>query len=408
MIFRRVFCLETSTGPVGGNIVLNCVKGVGKTTILIVSGVLAACLTKHLVPLYWIFEKSTRDLQYISIYCLFKAARDLFSRKSLDGIDSFDDLVLSYDDKPEHCPCVKMLCLFDEFTTLYSIAEAEFSKRSMTLMKPVARDGDVLFVMAASRFNVHKYIYPSISGPWGTYPDLNNGLFAVKSVRPIRNILEFIKYWNTCFTDNISVDEVEKNLKLTGGVGRLISNLKKYGDVHHNANMDYFRSNRKAYHFALDLLEKDIPVADERIDVDVELLDQYCDEYAIYNDGSNFTFLFESVRDMLLEELEKSEDLKMMHVFRMQRIGFVDGSSGHSNEKLLFKYLPRQFKLNAHVRSLTLHGAEKGTAIQNSITQIPSISNDKSVEEKHRFLTDHSKCLIKWSVGGHETGIDRL
>jgi hypothetical protein len=68
MIFRRVFCLETDTGSVGGNIVLNGVKGVGKTTILIVSGVLAACLTKHVVPLYWIFEKSTRDLQYISMY----------------------------------------------------------------------------------------------------------------------------------------------------------------------------------------------------------------------------------------------------------------------------------------------------------------------------------------------------
>jgi hypothetical protein len=331
----------------------------------------------------------------------------LFSRKSLDGIDSFDDVVLSYADKPEHCSCMKMLCLFDEFTTLYAIKEAEFGKRSMTLMKSVARDGDVLFVMAASRFNVHKYIYPSISGPWGTYPDLNNGLFAVKSVRPIRNVHEFIKYCNTCFTDNISVDEAKKNMNLTGGVGRLISNLKKYGDVHHNVNMDYFKSNPKAYHFALDLLERDIPVVD-KIDVDVELLDQYCDDYAIYNDGSNFTFLFESVKDMLLKELEKSEELKMMHVLRMQRIGFVDGSSGLSNEKLLCKYLPALFELNSHVRSLTFHGTENDSTIQNTITVCPLISKHKSFEEKNRFLADHSKCLMKWSVGGHETGIDRL
>ena len=57
-IFKRLFSIERINTKMGGNLVLNGVKGVGKTTVLAITGAIAACLTDKLLPVYWIYEGS--------------------------------------------------------------------------------------------------------------------------------------------------------------------------------------------------------------------------------------------------------------------------------------------------------------------------------------------------------------
>lgn len=414
ILLRKLFALEACQFySEGGNVVLHGVKGVGKTTVLRVAGVVAACLLNNVLPVYWIFEK-TSDVSEISPKQLTHATRLLFNTSDLDSIISFDGFVTDTMSAAESrleqtVNCRKVVFLLDEFINLYPA-----NASTVYQFREIAREGGSLFVLTASKFNVRKYIFPSQESPFDQtpsiiYPNLNCGLFEVREVRPIRKTADLKEFCRISFPGKTFTEEEAKRIfSFTGGVGRHIVNYIIKGDIPRPCAMPDLHMYPQLWNIACRLLTTTIHSSSIALYASIHDVDHWIDNLILYNDGSHLSFLF----PFLLEEFRSFVDLEankvfyQAHIFQVQRRGLNGGSSGHSNEDFLCRYMPTLFGLAPHDRSIHMR---LSSAASLSIRHFSDTAGDfTDVDNPEEFFAAYHKTLVKWSVRGTETGIDRI
>lgn len=402
-VFRCLYALESKGLGEGGNIALNGLKGVGKTTVLRVAGSVAALLTKSVIPVYWIYESSHPDLVTVRTKRLAHAARSTFERVDIgDDERTFEEIVLDTHMEglsPFGPPKEKYLYLLDEFTNLYS-----FKTEGLQVIEEYrrfARNGNVLFVLAASRINVKKYIFP-VGSSQTMYPNLNCGLFSVEEVRPIRDLECFIDYWEKRFGERLDNVAALAAYKQTGGVGRFILQLKSRGEVSFYQDVKQLLQDPNTFHLACSILKSPMSVAYALQRFSVELVDHLVDSLLLYNDGEAIDFLLGSVKERFKDHISREIDLHQAHIFHCQRTGFVGGSTGHSNEDFVCRYIWKLFDLSPLDPLLMELDTENLLFSDDNKSQI---SLQGSVAEMDEFLSSNSARLVRWKA---ETGIDRI
>eukprot|EP01033_Poteriospumella_lacustris_P014866 gene14866-gene15739 len=413
-IFSSLFALQTEERlGAGGNVVLNGLKGVGKTTILQVTGVIAACLTDKVYPLYWTYEwdSSRSDLKTVSTCRLRSAAISLFEsekRESFEAVIRRTTIDLS--DTSHLTDDKKVLFLLDEFTDLYDRGENGINV--VREYQSMARAGNVYFVLAASRINVEKYIFPRHMRSNRMYPNLNCGMFEVHEVEPIRNKTHLREYLGLRFGREFTMEETTNIFRVTGGVGRYIFQHIQQGIDPTPATSVIFQTDPQLFHVACYLLVAPIPIASMSQFTDLDKFDDWFDRLLFYKGPENVTFLLPSLQECFRNQLQERSSLQEAHIFHLQRKGFKGGSSGHSNENFICRYLPSLFGLQSHERSLRLivqgDGGFKMMLLEGNVDIIPVPLPTSSPEEISTFLDAHAKRLISWQVDGHETGLDRV
>eukprot|EP00981_Chlorochromonas_danica_P011793 scaffold4275_cov179-Ochromonas_danica.AAC.4 len=415
-IFRTIFSLERldSLGP-GGNMVLNGIKGVGKTTLLQVSGAIIACLTDNIIPVYWIYELDSLrlGLETVSTYRLGHAAAQLFDRcENIDfsSVGSFADNLNKITYSAElSSPSIakrKVVYLLDEFTDLYERGEEGI--QVVSEYQAIGRQGNVFFLLAASKINVQKYIFPEHRRTAKMYPNLNCGLFEVKEVHPIRSIPDFIDYWKSRFNEDIDENQAIEYYKKTGGVGRYILSYQQRRIDPDPVQMAVFDTDPELFHIACALLKA--PIANSFLSryASPDKIDDWIDRLILYKGVDNVSFLLDIVKARFSKHLGMKKLLEEAHIFHMQRIGFDSGSSGHSNERFIYRYLPNLFSLKSDDQSLLLtvtNGKFTMATIDGSSIEMPSSIQRADIDP---FLTKYSHWLMTWSVNGSETGLDRV
>lgn len=224
--------------PVGDNMVLNGIPGVGKTLILDVLGVVSTCHLPHSIPIYWIYENiTTLFTTSISAYSLTRAARFLFTMDviEIEKIESFASFANDCINDVSATCTAQCVFLFDEFTKLYQQTEdstSNYQKRLLEEYRAIARNGNVFFALAASHIDVKKYIFRgNVYVDQLNYPDLNNSLFIAHEIHPIRDIKAFSQYWQTQFGQLFSPEQAQKYYEVTGGVGRDIQNYHVSSEI---------------------------------------------------------------------------------------------------------------------------------------------------------------------------------
>lgn len=411
-IFKTIFALQTvPTLSPGGNFMLNGIKGVGKTTILHVAGAITACLT-DIIPVYWIYEQdSTRTgLATVSTYRLGHAAAQYFDQQG-GTTSTFADFLKTNTESAELSSAAikgeKFVFLLDEFTDLYERGDDGIDV--VGEYRTMARAGNVFFLLAASKINVQKYIFPNHKRTPKMFPDLNCGLFEVKEVHPIRCIADFIDYWQSCFGEVIDEQKARMHFYYTGGVGRYILLYKERETTPCPVDMEIFHTDPELFHVACHLLNGPIANATISTYASPDKIDEWIDRLILYRDNHQVTFLLDSVKDLFREHLGTEKLLEQAHIFHIQRKGFDGGSSGHSNEQFICRHLPKYFDLHPHDKSLSLvvtNGVFTMTSFSNDQIELPLTDADRQVVGT--FLEKYAKCFITWRVNGAETGLDRV
>jgi hypothetical protein len=274
----------------------------------------------------------------------------------------------------------------------------------------LARAGNVFFILAASRINVGKYIFPPSTNNKSICPNLNCGFFQVTEVHPIRTIPEFIEYWYVRFSETLDEAAAHIHYWRTGGVGRYILLSKQRNDVPLPVAMTVFQSCPALFHTACSILQRPVATVEILQYVKIEELDDWIDRLIFYNNGTHVSFLLETVKDEFLAYVGTKQILHQAHIFHIQRKGFDGGSSGHSNEAFISRFLPSLFNLRPHSESLfmsVIDDAFRMSLIESQGTDvwIPDVG---AVLEMNNFLSEYSERLISWQIGGKETGLDRI
>lgn len=415
-VFQHIFFLQTTTRkPQGANMVLNGIKGVGKTTILHVAGAIAACLTTSVIPLYWIYEKNNPSLQYCSTYILSAAVKQYYFDNNNDDMKIFDDYVEEFSKKNSanigtNFDCSKILFLLDEFTTLYNISNSENYQIGMNILcefRSIARNRNIHFLMAAPCINVQKYIFPDrYHSSLSQYPNLNCGLFSVYHINPIRNVKDIQIYWTTRYKKHLSPEEAQHILNITGGVGRFMELYNTGISMPNNIRCEYIQSDVTLFHICCHCLLRPWGTAELLNYTTVDNMDRFIDELLLYNDGNSVDFLFNSLKEEFRSYLVNKELLNEAHIFHLQRKGFIGGSTSHSNENFLSRFLPKRFGLESSQHSLEFK--LKDSKLFCQFVSLTTIEIYKEICSLELLEIECSYKLMKWSVQGCENSIDRI
>jgi hypothetical protein len=428
--FNAIFTLERELCREGGNFVLNGLKGVGKTTLLRAFGAITACLSTKVVPAYWTYEKeSDPELVQLSPYSLYSAAHSLFSGKYDDKLLSREGIqfqgflrdVLREEQRSNageiainlfqafysrnYCQ-MKILFLLDEFTILY---KDTFGIAVISQIREIARLGNSFTVMAASCFNVRKYIFPStneaVVNNQIDCPDLNCSLFVVREVRPLRKTEEIINYCFDRYHLTINPTEAEKVLHYTGGIGRFIHHYhtyKKFTNPHENV-LNYVNSKSAVLVFGI-LLERKMTRSQRIAYASKNEYDGWMDNLVLYEDENGLTdFLITHFKDTVKEFFDRNDDCCKAFVFKHQRLGFEGGSTEHSNEHFLCRFLCNYQEFELHSGQYELLATTGSSSVQFSKMNGEQLAGNMLDNLKHK-----SSHLVKWSLDGKETGIDRI
>jgi hypothetical protein len=397
-IFWRIRALERDGLPAGGNKILNGVKGVGKTTVLKVIGMVVSCICPAILPVFWTYE-TNGDYPLVSVYRLYKASHHIFT--VVGTTSKFRDILRAVDD--EVVCCDKALFLLDEFTVLYTERTLCQGIEVVSHFRDLARGEDVMFVMAASRVNVRKYVHPQLDNNLMGYPNLNQGLFAIREIPPLRDVASFQAFIQSSYNETISEEEARIGIEMTGGVGRHIIEWKRTGVVPNNLyNVTALQNDPKLWHIACELVEREISITARTDYAALAEWDRWCDDMILYNTGTSLQFLFDSNKKELKKLLEDNPDYFLAHRFHLQRTGLSGRSTGHANESLICKYIPAMLGLQPNSESLDLSVQTNGASccIASTGALVPFTSTDDLTGCCHR--------LFKWKVSGSETGLDRI
>lgn len=416
-IFSSLFALQTEERlGAGGNVVLNGLKGVGKTTLLQVTGVIAACLTDKVYPLYWTYEcdSSRSDLETVSTCRLRSAAISLFDSEECESFEAvIRSTVMDRSNTSHLTDNKRVLFLLDEFTDLYDRGENGINV--IREYQSMARAGNVYFVLATSRSNIEKYIFPCHVRSNRMYPTLHCGMFEVYVVEPIRNQTYLREYLELRYRREFTMEETTNIFYVTGGVGRYIDQHIQQGIDPTPATSLMFQTDPQLFHVACYLLMAPIPIASMNKFADLDKFDDWIDRLLFYKGPEHVTFLLPSLQECFRNELQERRSLQEAHIFHLRRKGLKGGhsSNGQSNENFIGRYLPALFGLQSHERSLRLHVVQRSRdfemmLLEGNVEIIPIPSPTHSPEAISAFLNEHAKRLISWQVDGQETGLDRI
>lgn len=263
-----MYSLERGCRPVGDNAIFAGSKGTGKTTMLQVTGAVAAVLLETTMPIYWTFEIETKLTPTIGQLLLAatrlrnSATADASMQEAVEAVgaarlleaalDDFGHAVAGGEVKPHP------LLLIDEFITLYfpdspaSAAGASICGAGAVMDNIVGRAGggagadsqgkrahglsimnevrqlakmhtNVAVLLTASTTCVERYIFPESRDFLG-YPDLNNSVFIRRDMNPIRVPAILAAYAETRYPGWV-VDGAML-LDATGGIGRFVANFR--------------------------------------------------------------------------------------------------------------------------------------------------------------------------------------
>jgi hypothetical protein len=397
-IFVRIRALQEKGLPEGGNNIFSGVKGVGKTTILRVVGMVVSCVCPSIVPVFWMYE-TKGEFQFVSTYRLYAASHHLFSR--VGSTSSFRDILRASND--DRVRCYKGLFLLDEFTVLYT--EEATVTRGIEVVheyREIARAKNVVFLMAGSRVNIKKYVHPDLDHNVNCYPNLNQSIFVIREIPPLRDIPSFASFVYSSYGVILSDEEAREGIALTGGVGRHILNWRDTRAPPHLYDIITLQNEPKLWHVACELTTQHISISERTNYATVEEWDRWCDEMFFHKVGGSMQFLFECKQQEMRSLLRDNPDFLHAHVFHIQRIGFTGRSSGHSNEALLCKYLPNVLGLRPDEDSLDL-------SVRGTVVTCTNTGTKADVEFQNReVLSECCDRLVKLKVSGYETGLDRF
>jgi hypothetical protein len=396
-IFVRIRALEQEGLPEGGNNIFNGVKGVGKTTVLRVIGMVVSCVCPSIVPVFWMYE-TKGEFQFVSTYRLYAASHHLF--RHVGSTSSFCDILRASNDA--QVMCYKGLFLLDEFTVLYTEATVARGIEVVNEYREIARAKNVMFLMAASRMNIKKYVHPDLDRNVHHYPNLNQSIFAVREIPPLRDIPSFASFVHISYGVILGDEEAREGIALTGGIGRYILNWMATRAPPHLYDIITLQNEPRLWHIACELVTRDVPIIERTNYATVEEWDRWCDEMFVYKAGGCMQFLFGCKQQEMRSLLRDNPDFLHAHVFHIQRIGFTGGSSGHSNEALLCKYLPNVLGLRPDEDSLDL-------SVRGAVVACTNTGTKADVEFHNReVLSECCDRLVKLKVSGYETGLDRF
>jgi hypothetical protein len=423
-IFCVLFVLERKGKlPPGNNLVLNGIKGVGKTTLLVAIGSIISCLLDTVLPIFWNFEKdSTVEVSHVSPYVNYLLTLQLFQGKFDTSIFEenstlrYDSIVYNYltmnqlNDflfEAEYLTLIlkhKPVYLFDEFTLLYLNNGIHLISR----LREIARTGTCYLILTASCFNVKKYIYPhhSLGSTSIYYPDLNCSLFVVKEIRPLRDPNNIISYYKDRYGEELNSAKAREIYLHTGGVGRLIDMYHEvdiYPELQENIP-GLFNCPQALIVFGILTTSSVLNVQNLLNYASRDQYDHWIDELILYENEDNIMeFLIPTLRERIRCHLQDNQELFQAFVFKCQRLGFKDGSTGHSNEDLLMKYLHNYEELELNQGSVFI---QFHTNNHGELTSIKI--NGYEDANQLDILQLHSQKLVKWTLNGKETGIDRI
>jgi hypothetical protein len=485
--FQSIFVLDRECLSVGSNMVLQGIKGVGKTTLLHVFAAVTA-VNSNIIPLYWMCEKehlssvhsivSPYLLYFLTVTELYEKTSDVnlsdllphsIIDKCIQPLQEYSRDFIKYHDFYENKVAkgkspVKCLYLLDEFTSVYTRTNSNLGLAIISEFKKLACFGNTYFILTASCYNVQKCIFPnstiydglyyvkpssssrsmpcSPSSPRiSSYPDLNCSLFVVSEVRPLRLARDIVQYYSDRYEEIITEEKAAEILYHTGGVGREIHTYRQKRSNEKHSDPASLLSSKAALLVFQKLLVSPIPSIEKLAYADKDTFDDWIENLILYEENGLISFLFPSLKDHLQKIFNSDKQLQAAYSFKLQRIGFDGGSSGHSNEAFLCQYLYRLDELalsSNHQFDLRILSKENRIQVFNSEkilltdmtispSSLPSTSPSPSTQNLPSssslsppfLLSDYPSSslsifielkgsLFKWQLDGNETGLDRF
>eukprot|EP00300_Choanocystis_sp_HF-7_P027523 c32657_g1_i1.p1 GENE.c32657_g1_i1~~c32657_g1_i1.p1 ORF type:complete len:639 (-),score=134.74 c32657_g1_i1:13-1683(-) len=234
----------------GGNLVLSGGVGVGKTTLLRATAIIGALLLDVLVIL-WDYERASGLLD-IANHPSPGAILELILQSSWDQDIPIAEIFSSWDQQcflpwdweaisrvKQKFPYAKGICfLVDEVNKLYSSHEPvrEVGRTFMNSFLNMGKQNLVQVVMTGSSVRLGEQLFCSVDSEWGVlgYPNMNNSVFVLRRLFPIRDLGILKAYVRTRFRLQEVSDMV---LAETGGVGRRVENFILLGQHFHGTEL---------------------------------------------------------------------------------------------------------------------------------------------------------------------------
>lgn len=392
-----LYSLERGIRAIGDNAIFAGSKGTGKTTMLQVTGAVAAVLLQSTMPIYWSFETEAKltptigQLLQAATRLRSSAAEDVTMQKAVEAVGDALSLEAALAEFGHAVAGEEVkshpLLLIDEFTTLYFAdypasaagasggagagAGADYDgmrahgRAIMNELRQFAKmHTNVAVLLAASTTCVERYMHPE-SRDFRGYPNLNNSVYIRRDMIPIRDPATLAAYAATRYPGWV-VDGA-RLLDATGGIGRFVANLRtntswrpdfKVEDVICShalfdlccAMLSYIparflcgASDPWPAGFGIGLADAVTLLGKHGI-VDgaaSSLIDKWCDALVFHRSGGFLEFLIPANARELHQALGADDELNMARVLSMTLHGFHGGDPGHSNEDLICKYIHR-------------------------------------------------------------------
>lgn len=448
------------------------VRGTGKTTLLHATGAIAAVLLERMLPVWHDYEHAGYDNGVGAPSELMARALEAFYSAVEEHVPAhintaMDVISMAGDAGPRalrglaalqaagHTP----LLLLDEFAVLYSrsadsdtAAGAAATARGIAIMTAVhslCKQGrDVVALLATSRTDVDGIIHPECTAQLPParrllgYPDLNNQVFIPRIVRPIRNAEQLAAYVQRRHGTTLAATAAGGGLTAggllhaTGGCGRLIGQLLGSKDVGRFFSIDAILESAPLFSLSCALLSY-APVGlphggpwpawgiprKEAIDIvsaamgsreaggagassleALLLVNGWLDSGIFYlNERGSVEALVPAMLSDLQARIDVTETLRRARVLVQTLQGFDGGSAGHSNESLLCEGAGTAMGLrhaggNGGLLLLAANAGGGGFSARLGGDGAPCLLT----------IDDALGMLLRWRIGGHETGIDRL
>ena len=211
----------------GGNLFLQGVNGVGKTTIM--KGLCAAVgnLSTSVIPVFADYQTGGHQTPY-------ELVNAAVARPNPPQAATMNGLLDALGEKPKRA----IVFFADEVQTLYiDNAQRESPQCNIILqLSIIGKQNNSLGVFAGSTSALrdlafrHRPDHFRSKDPYANYCDLNDSVFVVNRVDPLRTSKEvkgvLLKHAEHCKLPPPTDERVESIFAMTGGVGRLIDNAK--------------------------------------------------------------------------------------------------------------------------------------------------------------------------------------
>lgn len=404
-----LFSLEAGCRRAGDNPIFCGCKGVGKTTLLDAVGKISSVLLDSVIPIYWSYEFSGLPsiAQLLSDVAMSLGSSATASASAAVTKTEKVQLEIEKFIMSHGTP----IFLLDEFTCLYL---EENRSIGINIMKEILFVGKTVnsstIFLGASATCVENFIH-GFSG----FPNLNNSVFHMRSIHPIRDLESLQKYSKMRYPDweadtSIIFDK-------TGGVGRLIADFRNCPNSYQSPSIiDKVCSSCKLYAVCTAILSsinrgrypnygpwpvlgissdtvRDILTKEFGLDEGkaVARIKSWSDSLVFFNRNGVTEFLVPEQARNLLAHIYSNDILRKTFVLSITLRGFDGGTPGHANEAFICDNIKDEIGVS-DAGSLHLSGKNARLVVDG-------------LESKPDDIHQLCDMLITW-VG--ETGIDRF